>query len=100
MVEASKVDERILRVGMKHTFGFIFFFFRVNGPTEICGTVEKDAFKYKLSSLLDRWSPIRDTLTAFGNLTPVPLLAPIKLATSYVLVPIYLVPGMTAVLVF
>ena len=65
VVEVTPVDERIMRVRMKHTFGFISLV-AVYAPTEMREIEEKEMFYAKLDSVLDR-CPSRDTLIVLGD---------------------------------
>lgn len=56
VVKVIKVDERIRRLRMKHTLGFIALV-AVYTPTEICEATKNDGFHNKLISLLHRSPP-------------------------------------------
>ena len=47
VVEVIPVDERIMRLRLKHTWGFMSFV-AVYAPTEVCGADEKEVFYDKL----------------------------------------------------
>ncbi|KAG0723374.1 Craniofacial development protein 2 [Chionoecetes opilio] len=64
VVEATPVDERIMRVRMKHTLGFMSLV-AVYAPTEVHKTEEK-MFYAKLDSVLKQCPP-RDTLIVLGD---------------------------------
>ncbi|KAG0715672.1 Craniofacial development protein 2 [Chionoecetes opilio] len=53
VVEVTPVDERIMRVRMKHTLGFMSLV-AVYAPTEVRRTEEKEMFYAKLNSVLDQ----------------------------------------------
>ncbi|KAG0725368.1 Craniofacial development protein 2 [Chionoecetes opilio] len=65
VVEVTPVDERIMRVRMKHTLGFMSLV-AVYAPTEMRKTEEKEMFYAKLDSVLDQCPP-RDTLIVLGD---------------------------------
>ncbi|MEL6802745.1 MAG: reverse transcriptase domain-containing protein, partial [Bacteroidota bacterium] len=65
VVEVTPVDERMMRVRMKHTLGFISLI-AVYAPTEVCKAEEKEMFYAKLNSILDQCPP-RDTLVVLGD---------------------------------
>ncbi|KAG0717729.1 Craniofacial development protein 2 [Chionoecetes opilio] len=65
VVEVTPVDERIMRVRMKHTLGFMSLV-AVYAPTEVRKTEEKEMFYAKLNSVLDQCPP-RDTLIVLGD---------------------------------
>ncbi|MFV0264599.1 MAG: endonuclease/exonuclease/phosphatase family protein, partial [Kluyvera sp.] len=65
VVEVTPVDERIMRVRLKHTLGFMSLI-AVYAPTEVCETEVKEVFFAKLNSVLDQCPP-RDTLTVLGD---------------------------------
>ncbi|KAG0717717.1 Craniofacial development protein 2 [Chionoecetes opilio] len=65
VVEVTPVDDRIMRVRMKHTLGFMSFV-AVYAPTEMRKTEEKEMFYAKLDSVLDQCPP-RDTLIVLGD---------------------------------
>ena len=65
VVEVTPVDERIMRVRLKHTLGFMSLV-AVYAPTEMCETEEKEMFYAKLDSVLDQ-CPLRDTLIVLGD---------------------------------
>ncbi|MFV0265489.1 MAG: endonuclease/exonuclease/phosphatase family protein, partial [Kluyvera sp.] len=65
VVEVSLCDERIMRVRLKHTLGFMSLI-AVYAPTKLCETEEKEAFYAKLNSVLDQ-CPHRDTLIVLGD---------------------------------
>ncbi|KAG0722293.1 Craniofacial development protein 2 [Chionoecetes opilio] len=65
VVEVTPVDERIMRVRMKHTLGFMSLV-AVYAPTEMRRTEEKEMFYAKLDSVLDQCPP-RDTLIVLGD---------------------------------
>ena len=65
VVEVAPVDERIMRVRLKHTLGFMSLV-AVYAPTEMCETEEKEMFYAKLDSILDQCPP-RDTLIVLGD---------------------------------
>ncbi|KAG0730190.1 Craniofacial development protein 2 [Chionoecetes opilio] len=65
VVEVTPVDERILRVRMKHTLGFMSLV-AVYAPTRMRKTEEKEMFYAKLDSVLDQCPP-RDTLIVLGD---------------------------------
>ena len=69
VVEIIPVDERIMRLRLKHTLGFLSL---VAGyaPTNVCGAVEKEMFYDKLDSILDQ-CPHRDTLIVLRNFNAV-----------------------------
>ena len=96
VVEVSPVDERIMRLRLKHSLGFMSVV-AVYAPTEVCETEEKEMFYAKLDSVLDQ-CPRRDALIVLGDLML--SLALKGLAIIYVLVPMFLVPGMTTALSF
>ena len=50
VVEVTPVDERIMRLRLKHSLGFMSV---VAPPTEVCETEEKEMFYAKLDSVLD-----------------------------------------------
>ena len=52
-VEVIPVDERIMRLRLKHTWGFMSLVV-VYAPTEVCGADEKEMFYAKLDSVLDQ----------------------------------------------
>ncbi|KAG0724686.1 Craniofacial development protein 2 [Chionoecetes opilio] len=60
-----EVDERIMRVRMKRTLGFLSLV-AVYAPTEMRKTEEKEMFYAKLDSVLDQCPP-RDTLIVLGD---------------------------------
>ena len=53
VVEVTLVDERIMRLRLKHTLGFMSLV-AVYAPTEVCGAGEKEMFYAKLDSVLDQ----------------------------------------------
>ena len=61
VVEVTPVDERIMRLRLKHSFGFISVV-AVYAPTEVCETEEKEMFYAKVDSVVDQ-CPRRDALT-------------------------------------
>ncbi|KAG0728675.1 Craniofacial development protein 2 [Chionoecetes opilio] len=65
VVEVTPVDERIKRVRMKHTLGFMSLV-AVYAPTEVRKTEEKEMFYAKLDSVLDQCPP-QDTLIVLGD---------------------------------
>ncbi|KAG0728289.1 Craniofacial development protein 2 [Chionoecetes opilio] len=65
VVDVTPVDERIMRVRMKHTLGFMSLV-AVYAPTEMRKTEEKEMFYVKLDSVLDQCRP-RDTLIVLGD---------------------------------
>ncbi|KAG0710377.1 Craniofacial development protein 2 [Chionoecetes opilio] len=65
VVEVTPVDERIMRVRMKHTLGFMSIV-AVYAPTEVRKTEEKEMFYAELDSVLDQCPP-RDTLIVLGD---------------------------------
>ncbi|KAG0727553.1 Craniofacial development protein 2 [Chionoecetes opilio] len=65
VVEVTPVDERKIRVRMKHTLGFMSLL-AVYAPTEVRKTEEKEMFYAKLDSVLDQCPP-RDTLIVLGD---------------------------------
>lgn len=65
VVEVAAVDERIMRVRLKHTLGFMSLV-AVYAPTEMCEIEEKEMFYAKLDSVLDQCPP-RDTLIVLGD---------------------------------
>ena len=65
VVEVTPVDERIMRVRLKHTMGFMSLI-AVYAPTEMCEMEEKELFYAKLDSVLDQCPP-RDTLVVLGD---------------------------------
>ena len=65
VVEVTPVDERILRMRLKHTMGFMSLI-AVYAPTEVCEIEEKEMFYAKLDSVLDQ-CPRRDTLIVLGD---------------------------------
>ena len=65
VVEVTPVDERIMRLRMKHTLGFMSVV-AVYAPTEMCETDEKEMFYAKLNSVLDQ-CPRRDVLIVLGD---------------------------------
>ncbi|KAG0717656.1 Craniofacial development protein 2 [Chionoecetes opilio] len=65
VVEVTPVDERIMRVRMKHTLGFMSLV-AVYAPTEMRKTEEKEMFYAKLDSVLDQCPP-GDTLIVLGD---------------------------------
>ena len=65
VVEVTPVDERILRVRLKHTMGFMSVI-AVYAPTEMREMDEKELFYAKLDSILDQCHP-RDTLVVLGD---------------------------------
>ncbi len=67
VVEVTPVDERIMRVRLKHTLGFMSLV-AVYAPTKMCETEEKEMFYAKLDSVLDQ-CPSQDTLIVLGNFT-------------------------------
>ena len=69
VVEVIPVDECIMRVRLKHTWGFMSLV-AVYAPTEACGIDEKEIFYTKLDSVLDQ-CPHRDTLIVLGNFNAV-----------------------------
>ncbi|KAG0723422.1 Transposon TX1 uncharacterized protein [Chionoecetes opilio] len=64
VVEVTPVDERIMRVRLKHTLGFMILV-AVYAPTEMRKT-EEEMFYAKLDSVLDQCPP-RDTLIVLGD---------------------------------
>lgn len=65
VVKVTTVDERIMRVKMKHTLGFIPLV-AVYAPTEKCEDAKKEVFYDKLSSILDQ-CPSGVTLIVVGD---------------------------------
>ncbi|KAG0711517.1 NECAP-like protein [Chionoecetes opilio] len=57
VVEVTPVDERIMRVRMKYTLGFMSFV-AVYAPTEVFETEEKEMFYANLGSVLDQCPPL------------------------------------------
>ncbi len=56
VVQVAPVDERIMRVRLKHTLGFMSLV-AVYAPTEMRETEEKETFYAKLDSVLDKCPP-------------------------------------------
>ncbi|MCP3680346.1 MAG: endonuclease/exonuclease/phosphatase family protein [Gammaproteobacteria bacterium] len=69
VVEVALVDERIMRLRMKHSLGFMSLV-AVYAPTEIYELEEKEMFYAKLESVLDQ-CPRRDTLIVLGDFNAV-----------------------------
>ena len=69
VVEVTPVDERIMRVRLKHTLGFMSLV-AVYAPTEVYKIEEKEMFYAKLDSVLDQCPP-RDTLIVLGDFNAV-----------------------------
>ena len=67
--EVTAVDERIMRVRLKHTMGFMSLV-AVYAPTEVSETEEKEVFYAKLESILDQ-CPRRDVLVVLGDFNAV-----------------------------
>ena len=70
LVEVTPVDERIMRLRLKHSLGFMSVV-AVYAPTEMCKTEEKEVFYAKLGSVLDL-CPRRATLIVLGDSNAVP----------------------------
>ena len=68
-VEVAPVDERIMRLRVKHSVGFMSVV-AVYAPTEVCETEEKEMFYAKLDSVLDQ-CPRRDALIVLGDFNAV-----------------------------
>ena len=69
VVEVTAVDERIMRVRMRHTLGFMSLI-AVYAPTEMCEAGEKETFYSKLESIIDQ-CPRRDVLVVLGDFNAV-----------------------------
>ena len=69
VVEVTTVDERIMRVRLRHTLGFMSLI-AVYAPTEMCETLEKETFYAKLESIIDQ-CPRRDVLVVLGDFNAV-----------------------------
>ena len=69
VVEVTPVDERIMRLRLKHSLGFMSVV-AVYAPTEVCETEEKEMFYAKLDSVLDQ-CPRRDALIVLGAINVV-----------------------------
>ncbi|XP_070000706.1 uncharacterized protein [Penaeus vannamei] len=69
VVEMSPVDERIMALILKHSFGFVSFI-AVYVTTDICKIDVKEAFYIKLISVVDK-CPRRDIRIVLGNFTAV-----------------------------
>ena len=69
VVEVIPVDERIMRLRLKHTMGFMSCV-AVYASTEMCEMEEKEMFYAKLDSVLDQ-CPSRDTLIVLGDFNAV-----------------------------
>ena len=69
VVNIIPVDERIMQLRLKHTWGFMYLV-AVYSPTELSGADEKEIFYTKLDSVLDQ-CPRRDTLIVLGDFNAV-----------------------------
>ena len=96
VVDVTLVDERIMRLRLKHSLGSMPVV-AVYAPTKVCETEEKEMLYAKLDSVLDQ-CPRHDALIVLGDFNAVT--GTERLAMKYVLVPMVLVPGMTTALSF
>ena len=94
VVEVMQVDERIMRLKLKHSLGFTSVA-AVYAPSEVCETEEK-MFYTKLDSVLDQ-CPCHDALIVLTLMLSQALKG---LATKYLLVPMVLIPEMATALSF
>ena len=65
VVEVIPVDERIMRLRLKHILGFVSLI-AMYAPIEVCGADEKEMFYAKFDSALDQ-CPGWDTLIVLGD---------------------------------
>ena len=65
VVEVTPVDERIMRLRLKHSLGFMSVV-AVYAPTEVCETQEKEMFYSKLDFVLEQ-CPRRDALIVLDD---------------------------------
>ena len=92
IVEVTPVDERMMRLRLKHNLGFMSVIV-VYAPTKMCET-EQEMFYAKLDSALGQCLR-RDALIVLGDINAVT-----GTEREYVLVPMVLVPQMTTALSF
>ena len=69
VVEVTLVDERIMRLRLKHCLGFMSVV-AMYVPTKVCETEEKETFYAKLDFVLDQ-CPRRDALIVLGDFNAV-----------------------------
>ena len=69
VIEVTPVDERIMRLRLKHSLGFMFVV-AVYAPTEVCETEEKEMSYAKFDSVLSQ-CPRRDALIVLGDFNAV-----------------------------